>query len=37
MAFVRKKLTNEDFSARPQEVVEKEKETHQVLLGKKKN
>jgi len=37
MAFVQKKLTNEDFlSKAPKEVVEKEKEAHQVLLGKKK-
>ena len=37
MAFVQKKLTNEDFlSKAPREVVEKEKEIHQVLLGKKK-
>jgi valyl-tRNA synthetase len=37
MAFVQKKLTNEDFlSKAPREVVEKEKKTHQVLLGKKK-
>ncbi|WAC08673.1 MAG: valine--tRNA ligase [Thermodesulfobacteriota bacterium] len=37
MTFVRKKLTNEDFlSKAPREVVDKEKETHQVLLKKKK-
>jgi valyl-tRNA synthetase len=37
MAFVQKKLTNEDFlSKAPREVVEKEKGTHRVLLGKKK-
>jgi len=37
MAFVQKKLTNEDFlSKAPWDVVEKEKEMHQTLLGKKK-
>jgi Valyl tRNA synthetase tRNA binding arm. len=37
MTFVRKKLTNEDFlSKAPREVVDKDKETHQVLLKKRK-